>query len=748
MSNNQYKFAINARNIGPLNDLKFNTNFEKNLNRKVIIYAKNGSGKTMLSKLFNLTNTTPEDLKSYNSNKLISKGANEAEFTFSWTLSSSKDLLTIKLKKDATPIVNNKSNYLYHVFNTDYIKTNVMPNHYALSENIDGHISFVVGKENIEIQKKEQELQEIENTIETIEDEMKQTYNDSIQSLNKYKIDKKTKEYRDFSFNSLFSNEEIDAPLFETVSEQHKKLSSLPEDMSDVNRLTYSINEEDIFQIYDILQKEFLKSSIVEEVRIYITNNFEFIDKGITLYKNKKEICPFCKRPIDKNAKNEIDVYLKYIEDEESKAIKNVRDLKNELDNEIQKLHKLERDFNNIENNYNTIMDYLPQKDNNKLKKIDIVPLITILKTLHDKLDEKSLDVTQKIILDNKTELKKEAEKLSTIINQNNDFIQNLNKTKNKIQESKLYLNRQLCLSMQKKTKDTLKDRIHSINKLKKNITIINIEIQKLKNAIQTSKKDLVAKDFKTHLSYFFANKYIFDEKDFSIMFKDQRINDELEDVLSDGEKSIIAFCHYLASVHTVINDEKDYSKIFFIIDDPISSMDFSYVFCVARLIDTFFKEKLPSKHNPILIFTHNIEFLNILTKNKLVNDKYILSNEKIKPISERLISPYEYHLIDIKNIANGDSSPSHTTANSIRHIIETIWRFVKPDLGDIDGFVSNEEIFKNNDYIVTIINDFSHGGIRIEKSYTDEQIIEACKCVINYINDKFPGQIEQLKKI
>lgn len=241
-------------------------------------------------------------------------------------------------------------------------------------------------------------------------------------------------------------------------------------------------------------------------------------------------------------------------------------------------------------------------------------------------------------------------------------------------------------------------------------------------------------------MQYFFGNKYTFDEKTFSIIFKSLNINDEIEDVLSDGEKSIIAFCYYLSSIHLLVETEDDYGKLFYVIDDPISSMDFSYVFCVSRLIDTFCKST-PSSKNPILVLTHNLEFMNILIKNKLINQKYLLSNGTISKLTKELISPYENHLIDILNIANGKTTPNHTTANSIRYILESIWKFIKPNLQTLEDFVLEEEVFKNNEYVYTIINDFSHGTIRLENSYTEEQIVEGCKCVISYIDEHFPGQ-------
>jgi hypothetical protein len=173
--------------------------------------------------------------------------------------------------------------------------------------------------------------------------------------------------------------------------------------------------------------------------------------------------------------------------------------------------------------------------------------------------------------------------------------------------------------------------------------------------------------------------------------------------------------------------------------------MDFTYVFCVARLIDCFCN--INNKKNLVIVLTHNAEFMNILIKNKLIGSKYILSNNEIKRLSKELISPYDEHLRDILCVANETSAPIHTTANSIRYIIEAIWKFISPDKENLEDFILNEEMFKYNEYISIIINDFSHGSIRAGRSYTDDQIIYACKCLINYIDIKLPGQTKLIDK-
>lgn len=65
MAKEQYTLKLETQNIGPLPSTNFNITFDASSpNIKFAIYAKNGSGKTMLSNLFSLT--TKKDLPSYN----------------------------------------------------------------------------------------------------------------------------------------------------------------------------------------------------------------------------------------------------------------------------------------------------------------------------------------------------------------------------------------------------------------------------------------------------------------------------------------------------------------------------------------------------------------------------------------------------------------------------------------------------------------------------------------------------------
>lgn len=117
-------------------------------------------------------------------------------------------------------------------------------------------------------------------------------------------------------------------------------------------------------------------------------------------------------------------------------------------------------------------------------------------------------------------------------------------------------------------------------------------------------------------------------------------------------------------------------------------------------------------------------------------------SEEANKPKVEDMAN-----LKDIYQAAQMSIKPSHTLPNSIRHILETIYRF-EGSVGKFDDYLLNDEILKECGFLYSLIEDQSHGGLREERGYTDEMLIETCKTVVEFISNKYPGQIEEIKKL
>lgn len=52
------------------------------------------------------------------------------------------------------------------------------------------------------------------------------------------------------------------------------------------------------------------------------------------------------------------------------------------------------------------------------------------------------------------------------------------------------------------------------------------------------------------------------------------------------------------------------------------------------------------------------------------------------------------------------------------------------------------------NGCLYSLIEDHSHGGVRTSKGYTDNMLIDSCRMVVDFIASKYPGQIEEVKRL
>ena len=76
---------------------------------------------------------------------------------------------------------------------------------------------------------------------------------------------------------------------------------------------------------------------------------------------------------------------------------------------------------------------------------------------------------------------------------------------------------------------------------------------------------------------------------------------------LSEGERSLISFCYFIAQMADELNGPEAGNLVVYI-DDPISSLDSSHIFFMYSLIDSVFIKKLC--FGQLFISTHNLEFL------------------------------------------------------------------------------------------------------------------------------------------
>jgi wobble nucleotide-excising tRNase len=760
MADDKIKTVIRCQNIAPI----------ENLNReissgslKIGVFANNGSGKTFISRLFRLTEnpntlTLDEEGKSP-TDKLLSFGKNKANFSFSVTDKKGvlKDDFKIEINKGEIPTIP-KTKYLYHTFNQDYVEENIRALSYEKDSEIEG---FILGKVNIDLTDDEAKIAKVlkdgKDLSEQIEREVNKYVSNNVSNIQNIK---KLSEYKILEYQNIFKGVDQDkytvTKSFDELISDYNKIKSVPENLEDIQQLDrVNINFELLNEVKRKSEEEFSLSSLADEFKKKIKDKQDFVESGMGLLENQeiKSVCPFCEQELKENAIALIDYYTKYLADTEVKTIKLFKNYIESLDKQLQFFKTIENNSNkriNEFNNYKT--KYIPSSEGTELNTINCEILKTeiqqVIASITDKLKNISTPVTisQELI----DEIEKNQTLLNKKIDENNKEIKNINLKKNRISEENKSIRREICRCAYNYLIDKHKTNIKNVERLREDWKKLDAEIRKKKEQQKVSKREKVASTIKNVLNYFFADKYTLDTETFRLVFhKNLLEKSQAKDVLSEGEKNIVAFAYYIGDTHLKIENEDDYKNLFFVIDDPISSMDFSHVYTLSGVIRDIGKIIDKIEKDRLIVFTHNNDFMRILASNNIVDKKLLLKNGELKDFNNNLTVPYLNHLIDIFNIARKGIIPTHTTANSIRHIIETLTKFESVDTSreSIAEYIKLK--IPNDTKSYTLINDLSHGGWRSEQSpINEEDFVDVCETLIKHIEAEFNGQIKYCEKL
>jgi len=742
----QIKLTLNINNIGPHSNLNFS---ENSSSLKTAIYANNGSGKTFLSRMFRLSEDTDEN-KINKVNKLISFTKTNGNFEFKIINDNVDKSIELQLSKDTIPTIKNNTDYIFHTFNSDYVRENIEALEYRPNGDIEG---YILGKAQIDLTKEKEELKNKTKQYEEVKEKFEKRVEREKSELDKkeYGIRKNVTEYLKFTPDYIMKQNNhayTEEKTFAELKKENTILNTLPDDYLDIQTIDFSIDTAVFDSLDNLLKTKYTKSNFADEFKSKIKLKQNFIELGLTYFKKKNSSCPFCEQTLSDSASSLIDAYINYLNDEEGKVISeinNVSTLIKGLEKEIQSNYQK---YLEIQSRYDELKKYIPSINNEFETLLEAKVLKEIFSDIENNLNLKKEDI--ELSLDCKKELKIINNYISQIdknIIQNNKYIAEINLKKNNINKEKLAIKKRLCISKYLETLEKEVEHIDTINELSREIDESRKNISIEESKVKISKRKKVVNTFKSYLNTFFNGKYDFDEESFCLKLNTHNLIDNASDVLSDGEKSIVAFCFYLAETHKKVEKEDDYKRLFFIIDDPISSLDFHYVYSVAQIIRRLNNSFDIGDRVRYLVLTHNIEFMSILIRNKIIDGRFILEGNRLSKLQKELIMPYEEHLRDIYEVSNNEKKPKHTTPNSIRHILETINKFEKPNLGFVEYCQSIGGLVEEDEFLYALIHDNSHGNYRENRPYSEDMIIRGCQKVIGIIENKFDGQIEVMKK-
>lgn len=747
---NKIQVSLKCKNIAPI--VCIDKTIETS-SQKLAIFANNGTGKTYLSRIFQLLSQPNPvgDVMSF-----IRHKENKAEFAFK-VMSKGEIFEDISFQIERQqPFQTNETRYTYHVFNQDYVDNNIRALNYQINE--QGITGFILGKAQIELADEESKLKELENSgkalREQLESSVKKYIDETISIITNIN---RLGEYKDLTIENILKQTSVYSKPQKTVEQligDYDKIKSIPEQFEPINLLKeIEVNFSYVEDLVELLQKECSVSTISDEFKRTIKNDSNFFEKGVLL-SNGKDCCPFCGQTLTQNAIELIDKYVEYFNNEEAKVVKQLADFNQQISDNVKQIKDWQNTYQLICNKFsNYTRNYIPSMENVYLSTISIDEIIGVFNELTKLIERKNKNISDIIEVNDDIirRISTNIDVLNERVKEDNKSINRLNKKLEQSKDENKRIRKNICLATYYYLCDIHQNEINKIVELRNEYKELNELITQKKEKEKISKKTKVYETIKRVLDYFFNGKYTLEKDTFKLIFNSEAIEKgNIGKVLSEGEKSIIAFAYYLGDTHSRVARIEDYKKIYFIIDDPISSLDYTYVYTMSGIIRDLQNIFENLEHVKYIVLTHNNDFMRILTANNIVEKSFIMQSNSLIEFKENYTVPYISHLLDIYKVANRIIESNHTTANSIRQIIETLTQFCYLDSNNqtIQSYIENSNIDKSKK-TYTFINDLSHGGWRSNQApMLPEDYIETCNVIINHIREIFPEQISYCEKL
>lgn len=732
--------------------------FTKNESRISIIYGKNGSGKSTISK--SLCNVE-------------------------------SDLSCSLLDQNDKPL-SIPQNHIF-VFNEDYINDKIAVQN-------DGLSAVILFGEQVEIDKQIEEanekLEDYQRFIDDQESIKNGLENDKNSNSYKYKINnlkdklKSSDNWVEREFSISGRRHNISTNILDRIFNKPVISKSREEAFNHFQELKSIIGtgsqekisdtmkplmvENDFFQNITQLLAEKIEKPVLNDrdkriIEIYSQKGSRYITEVKSVFeKEDQNICPYCFRPINSEEKSIILSEIEKILSEEAKNHqrelakydKSIAEMMTKLDKIINIADNFidiyANEYETVESQYRIVNSLLSQYGQSVEDKINSLytpisfsdnNIIQEIKKLNDaisRLEEKRNIYNQQI---------EEIDKSKKRASDWNREIAYWEFSEDYIEYQEAYNNYQECCRK-------MTDYITEFNKLKEEIANLN---NKKKNVVIA--KDMINKA----LSYvFFSNNRLqldvgAESGKYYLISNGIKVT---PDKVSTGERNIIALCYFFTQMLDNHNSTDNFTDEYFIvIDDPISSFDReNQVGVITYLKCQFSKIFYGNKNSKILLLSHDLSTVYDLEKageeigeqfnlkNKFV-ENYELKQRQIDNTKHIDMHRHEYSLLmkEIYKYAKGENSllSDLTIGNSMRRLLEAHGTFLYKK--GIDALTTNEDIldlcknhknyFRNYMYRL-VLNGESHLEERVLllkdtnffENYTSDQLKDTAQKIICYL--------------
>ncbi len=734
-----------------------------------IIYGRNYSGKTTLSRI----------LRALETGTLSDKFEGPS---FTVAFSDGADITEKNLKSHGEKI---------RVFNEDFVKDNLR----FITNPEDSIEPFaILGDDNNKIEK---EIETLETELGSNEEGSRTgLYSDRINAqLNYSSLETEHKTLTN-NLDKQLADKATDRKIGikykpERFGDQNYNIQKLKSDIETVQKETYQPPTDDQLEPFEtlILEKPLPsippftipglnapgltdKTELLVTKPINVSNKIElllrdhalnqWVKDGLKHHKENHKKCAFCDNPItverwealakhfdeeSKKLENDIDELIEQIAKEKQIVTSALAIDKNHFYSKFhESIDELDRNLESAVQKYNRSMERLTSQLMDRKK--DLLNPHTFQRP-----DDATTDLNT--TWNAYVEIKNNSDAYSSSLNSEQVEAKKSLRLKNVsdyIQEIR-YKEQVSSIEESKKKEDEAKREKHRIIQI----------IRDKEELIAAKKRELNdeekgARRVNEYLNNFFGHQFLSLEA-----IKDEKIGEESKRIrfevirdgkkayhLSEGERSLLAFCYFLAKLHDI--DTKGSEPIIWI-DDPISSLDGNHIFFVYSLLNTEIVSSGTFKQ--LFISTHNLNFLKYL---KRLSGKYVdpdgnkkdyhkgyfvvIRNDKISTISampkylKEYVTEFNYlfHQIYKCSVIDVVDDTNYMTfynfANNARKFFEIYLYYKYPDQGMSESTLT---LFFGNEKIPAILtdrinNEYSHLSGIFERGSTPVEVPEMQK--------------------
>lgn len=722
-----------------------------------LLFATSGTGKSFISRALRVLGaSSAEEGGKIDPADIVSEESESGEIVL---LEGNAEIAKVVFNKTTGAISRSANDYIFHVFSSDYVSAELASKAYVLDGNIDHEI--ILGKENRELQDKEAEHESAVEKRRTAQDELNKSFEAGKTALQKrLEIRANLQPFKDLSLAKCMAlgGRPSDLKSSAEIKAQFDALKAIPSDPKKPQLPPVPTVDLDFVGIRNLLQTSVDRSTVAAEVKSRIEKDREFFESGIRHYHENSEACPFCTQAIGHTAKAAIDAYLAYFADAEAKTHRAIRTFKERIAAMKRSVSAYEASVNQAIIDYDALKVIFPSLASENLESVaELCSALTKVATAIEVcIDEKATDLSQPMALDEGLSFDQVLTSLGKLAARNQKKVGQLNSIVENSTNERLVLQRSGCTAFEYDFSTDHKVEIAELISLDAQVAQLAGEVESLRKSSgdKIKAREKVADTLEELINFVFAGRYTFHRDKFTVQRDKKEMVRGSDRTLSDGEKTILAFCYFIAQAHLKVAEVNDYQKLFFIVDDPVSSVSFDYVYCICQILKTLrivgadLKINTDGSTRPkLLILTHHDFFYNVVLNNNVIKKEALFQLvsriTKHEILSQKdFVAPHRFHLEHIRGVATSNAKANPSTPNAIRSVLEGVWRFSYPNLPSLESFIGQISGECNVQVRSVLIQDMSHGGKMWAESPLSADIETACKEAIEIVRHCAPGQV------